>query len=56
LLWLGLVVLSLFTGVCSIFVLIVTVAQGWQEHAQAQWPGGDGARSEMRGGYLHAQA
>ena len=38
LLWLGLVVLSLFTGLCSIFVLIATLAQGWQEHAQAQWP------------------
>jgi hypothetical protein len=30
--------LGLFAGLCSIFALVVTVAQGWQEHAQAQWP------------------
>lgn len=30
--------LGLFSGLCSIFALIVTVAEGWQEHAQAQWP------------------
>lgn len=36
--WLALVVLGLFAGLCSIFVLVVTVIQGWQEHAQAQWP------------------
>ena len=38
LVWLGLVVLGLFAGLCSIFALVLTVAQGWQEHAQAQWP------------------
>jgi len=36
--WLGVAVLGLFTGLCSIFALVVTVAEGWQEHAQAQWP------------------
>jgi hypothetical protein len=35
----GLVLLVLFTGLCSMFALVVTVAQGWQEHAQARWPG-----------------
>jgi hypothetical protein len=38
LLWAGLVVLVVFSGVCTIFVLVVTAAQAWQEHAQAQWP------------------
>jgi hypothetical protein len=38
LLWLGVVVLALFTGLCSIFALVVTAAEGWQEHAQVQWP------------------
>lgn len=38
LLWLGVAVLALFTGLCSIFALVVTLAEGWQEHAQAQWP------------------
>jgi hypothetical protein len=30
--------LGLFAGLCSIFALVVTAAEGWQEHAQAQWP------------------
>jgi Protein of unknown function (DUF3592) len=30
--------LGLFAGLCSIFALVVTVAEGWQEHAQAHWP------------------
>jgi len=30
--------LGLFAGLCSIFALVVTLAEGWQEHAQAQWP------------------
>lgn len=38
LLWLALCVLGLFAGLCSIFALVVTAAQAWQEHAQAQWP------------------
>jgi len=38
LVWLALTGLGLFAGLCSIFVLVVTAAQGWQEHAQAQWP------------------
>jgi hypothetical protein len=36
--WLGLMVLVVFSGSCTIFVLMVTVAQAWQEHTQAQWP------------------
>jgi hypothetical protein len=36
--WVALPVLGLFAGLCSIFALVVTVAEGWQEHAQAQWP------------------
>lgn len=38
LVWLALIGLGLFAGLCTIFVLLVTLAQGWQEHAQAQWP------------------
>ena len=38
LIWGGSGVLGLFTGLCSIFALFVTVAEGWQEHTQAQWP------------------
>lgn len=29
---------GLFAGLCTIFALVVTVAQGWQEHAEEQWP------------------
>jgi hypothetical protein len=37
--WHGLVgLLGLFAGLCTIFALVVTVVEGWQEHAQAQWP------------------
>jgi hypothetical protein len=40
--WRGLVLiasfLGLFAGLCTLFALVVTVAEGWQEHAQAQWP------------------
>jgi hypothetical protein len=38
LVWLVVVVLGLFAGLCSMFALVVTIAQGWQEHAEAQWP------------------
>jgi hypothetical protein len=38
LVWLGLVGLGLFAGLCSLFLLVGTVIQGWQEHARAQWP------------------
>jgi len=30
--------LVLFSGLCTIFALVVTAAQAWQEHAQARWP------------------
>src|SRR5262245_39166160 len=37
--WQGLVaLLGLFAGLCAVFALIVTVAEAWQEHSQAQWP------------------
>jgi Protein of unknown function (DUF3592) len=35
---LGLGLLVAFSGLCTIFVLVATAAQAWQEHAQAQWP------------------
>jgi len=38
LLWAVLVVLIAFSGLCSIFALVVTAAQAWQERAQARWP------------------
>jgi len=30
--------LALFAGLCTIFVLIVTVSDGWREHTQQSWP------------------
>ena len=36
--WLGLAVLVALSGLCTIFVLVVTAAQAWQEYAQARWP------------------
>jgi Protein of unknown function (DUF3592) len=30
--------LVLFAGLCTVFALVVTAAQAWQEHARAQWP------------------
>jgi hypothetical protein len=30
--------LGLFAGLCTILALVVTVAQAWQEHAEARWP------------------
>jgi len=41
--WRGLIVLlasflGLFAGLCTVFVLVVTAAQAWQEHTNAQWP------------------
>jgi hypothetical protein len=38
LMWLGLIVLVIFLGLCTIFASVLTVAQGWQQHVQAQWP------------------
>ncbi|HEX3822548.1 MAG TPA: DUF3592 domain-containing protein [Candidatus Sulfotelmatobacter sp.] len=29
---------GLFAGLCTIFALVVTGAEGWQEHTQALWP------------------
>ena len=29
---------GLVAGLCTVFVLVVTAAQGWQEHTRAQWP------------------
>jgi hypothetical protein len=38
LMWLGLMVLVIFLGLCTLFASVVTVAQAWQEHVQARWP------------------
>lgn len=38
LMWLGLMVLVILFGLCTIFAAVATAAQAWQEHAQAQWP------------------
>ncbi len=48
--------LGLVAGLCTVFALVVTAAQGWQEHAHGAMAGGNGAGSAMRPGYLHAQA
>jgi hypothetical protein len=38
-LWRGIVaLLGVFAGLCTIFALVVTVVETWQEHAEAQWP------------------
>jgi hypothetical protein len=29
---------GLFASLCTLFALVVTAAEGWVEHAQAQWP------------------
>jgi len=42
--------LGLFAGLCTIFALVVTAAEGWQEHAQAQWPE---ATAHIEKCYLH---
>lgn len=37
--WRGLLALmAVFTALCTLFALVVTVAEGWRDHAQAQWP------------------
>jgi uncharacterized protein DUF3592 len=38
LMWLGLMVLVVFLGLCTIFMSVATAAQAWQEHAQVRWP------------------
>jgi hypothetical protein len=30
--------LGVFAGLCTIFALVVTAAEAWQEHAEARWP------------------
>jgi hypothetical protein len=30
--------LGLFTALCTVLMLVVSAAEGWIEHAQAQWP------------------
>jgi Protein of unknown function (DUF3592) len=34
----GLMVFVLLFGLCTVFAGVVTVAEAWQEHVQAQWP------------------
>jgi hypothetical protein len=37
--WRGWVMLlGLFAGLCTVFALVVTAAEAWVEHTQAQWP------------------
>ncbi|MFZ0734812.1 MAG: DUF3592 domain-containing protein [Candidatus Sulfotelmatobacter sp.] len=36
--WFGLIVLVALSGLCTLFALVVTAAQAWQEHAQESWP------------------
>jgi hypothetical protein len=38
LMWLGLMVLVVLLGLCTIFASVVTVPQAWQEHLQSRWP------------------
>jgi hypothetical protein len=35
---LGLMVLVLLLGLCTVFASVVTVAEDWQEYVQARWP------------------
>jgi hypothetical protein len=36
--WLGLTLLVVLSGLCTIFLSVVTAAQAWQEHARGRWP------------------
>ena len=36
--WLGVIVLALLSGLCTIFASVTTATQAWQEHVQSQWP------------------
>ena len=37
--WRGFVGLAAcFAGLCTVFLLVVTAAEAWREHVQAQWP------------------
>jgi Protein of unknown function (DUF3592) len=38
LVWTASGVLVVFLGLCTLFVLVVTLAQAWQERAQSHWP------------------
>jgi len=38
LLFTAFILLVLLAGLCTIFASVVTVAEAWQEHAQARWP------------------
>jgi hypothetical protein len=38
LIWSIVALLAAFTALCTVFALIVTAVQAWQEHTQAQWP------------------
>jgi hypothetical protein len=38
LIWLGLIMLVLLFGLCTIFASVVTAVQAWQEHTQTRWP------------------
>ena len=38
LLWAGLAVLMVFSGLCTVFASIVTGLEAWQEHARKKWP------------------
>jgi Protein of unknown function (DUF3592) len=31
-------IFALFTGLCTLFALVVTTGQAWEEHTHAQWP------------------
>ena len=35
---LGLAVMVPFLGLCTLFALVVTAGQAWQEHTQSRWP------------------
>src|SRR5215470_16610871 len=37
--WQGVMgLLGLFAGLCTIFALVVSIAESWQEHQRAKWP------------------
>jgi hypothetical protein len=38
LMWPVFSILVVFLGLCTLFVLVVTLAQAWQEHSQSLWP------------------
>jgi uncharacterized protein DUF3592 len=38
LIWFVVMLLALLSGLCTVFAGVITAAEAWREHAEAQWP------------------